>query len=589
MAAVPQDYLCSITLDIMTDPVVCSDGHTYERSAIEQWFQQGNTTSPKTNAELPSRDLIPNIALRAAIEEWKQRHQQAPRAAPPTCKLPGCGKPANAGFEFCGRAHGRLHNAQLAKASAPAAPGAGAAQCKLAGCTRAANAGFEFCGRAHGRQHQAQLKAAAPKPSASAAAAPPPAPVVAAVPVTVSAVGYREADDSATVQVTVTPAADGARQPCTLVCVVDISGSMGNLAALPEANAVESNDFTRLDLVVHSIKTMVSVLGPQDQLALVTFSNDAAVVQQLVAMTDANKARVTQLLDRLAPDDCTNLWAGLRQGLEIARSPAAANSNVATVLFTDGLPNRNPPRGILAELRAYLGKNRPACTIHTFGYGYELDSGLLNEIARDGNGVYGYIPDSTMVGTTFVNMVSNAVAVCARNVRLHLTADPKAGVAAVEVVGFNTIDQETSVGVLQYGQARSLVVRLALDKAAVDAFLQRPNARVLAGSLQWQTLDAAVNRADVSSKHMMDALTHSLRNSPSVPHTRNTHAAPELLKAHIFDPTHPRTRGDRLLLSRMYVRRMECPLSARPRTCWRAPCNGSRRRRLGEAGVSRDT
>ncbi len=32
----------------MRDPVVCADGHTYDRLNIEQWFAGGRDTSPDT-------------------------------------------------------------------------------------------------------------------------------------------------------------------------------------------------------------------------------------------------------------------------------------------------------------------------------------------------------------------------------------------------------------------------------------------------------------------------------------------------------------------------------------------------------------
>ena len=42
----PKDLLCPLTLDLFEDPVVAVDGHTYERAAIEKWFQS-KTTSPE--------------------------------------------------------------------------------------------------------------------------------------------------------------------------------------------------------------------------------------------------------------------------------------------------------------------------------------------------------------------------------------------------------------------------------------------------------------------------------------------------------------------------------------------------------------
>lgn len=64
---IPDAYICPISLEIMRDPVMCSDGHTYERAAIEEWLSVSNV-SPKTNVNLESRRLIPNHALRQVIE-----------------------------------------------------------------------------------------------------------------------------------------------------------------------------------------------------------------------------------------------------------------------------------------------------------------------------------------------------------------------------------------------------------------------------------------------------------------------------------------------------------------------------------------
>ena len=56
---------CPITIQPFEDPVVAADGHTYERSAVERWFAEGNRTSPLTGARLESVVLIPNHAERS--------------------------------------------------------------------------------------------------------------------------------------------------------------------------------------------------------------------------------------------------------------------------------------------------------------------------------------------------------------------------------------------------------------------------------------------------------------------------------------------------------------------------------------------
>jgi hypothetical protein len=63
-------FLCPIMGDVMSDPVICTDGHSYDRSSITRWLAEHNT-SPATGMVLESNLLIPNIALRNAIEEWE--------------------------------------------------------------------------------------------------------------------------------------------------------------------------------------------------------------------------------------------------------------------------------------------------------------------------------------------------------------------------------------------------------------------------------------------------------------------------------------------------------------------------------------
>jgi hypothetical protein len=65
------NFICPITLAVMKDPVICSDAHTYERSAIEKWLYTNNH-SPITREKITNNILIPNIALRNIIQEFKK-------------------------------------------------------------------------------------------------------------------------------------------------------------------------------------------------------------------------------------------------------------------------------------------------------------------------------------------------------------------------------------------------------------------------------------------------------------------------------------------------------------------------------------
>jgi hypothetical protein len=88
---IPEEFHCPITHEIMKDPVITCDGHSYERSAITDWFQQIrntpqphnsssssscplNLTSPHTNEPLQSSNLYPNHALRNIIEKYAENN-----------------------------------------------------------------------------------------------------------------------------------------------------------------------------------------------------------------------------------------------------------------------------------------------------------------------------------------------------------------------------------------------------------------------------------------------------------------------------------------------------------------------------------
>jgi E3 ubiquitin-protein ligase RGLG len=80
-AEAPDDYVCPITAEIMTDPVSTSDGFTYERAAISEWLLTKDT-SPSTGAKLESKKVIPNLSLRSMIRSFgEDRAEAALRAA----------------------------------------------------------------------------------------------------------------------------------------------------------------------------------------------------------------------------------------------------------------------------------------------------------------------------------------------------------------------------------------------------------------------------------------------------------------------------------------------------------------------------
>ncbi|KHG13616.1 U-box domain-containing 2 -like protein [Gossypium arboreum] len=66
----PLDFICPLSLELMTDPVIVASGQTYERSFIKKWFDLGLTVCPKTWQTLVHTLFIPNYTMKALIANW---------------------------------------------------------------------------------------------------------------------------------------------------------------------------------------------------------------------------------------------------------------------------------------------------------------------------------------------------------------------------------------------------------------------------------------------------------------------------------------------------------------------------------------
>lgn len=111
---------------------------------------------------------------------------------------------------------------------------------------------------------------------------------------------------------------------------VDVSGSMGGMASIPGA---ENSGLSLLDITKHALKTVIASLKDIDRISLVSYSNAAKVVCALTPMTSAGKSRVLSLVDTLEADGMTNLWDGLKKGLDTLTEAGAGSAVRNAVVF----------------------------------------------------------------------------------------------------------------------------------------------------------------------------------------------------------------------------------------------------------------
>ena len=331
MSQIPKEFICPITLNIMKDPVIMSDGQTYEKSAIEKALSI-SPLSPLTKQPLSMKDAKPNYALKSLIENFL-KIGKIPEMPTNTAKIDKNSKPEIESFKT-------------------------------------------------------------------------------------EVIENPQNDKEVFVNMTITPKKIESRKPILLISLIDVSGSMSSSAS-NELKGNEEANFTRLSLVKHSLKTVTSTLSNDDLMCLITFNSKAVMKLEATKTDEQGKKEIFTKIENMKASGSTNIWDALRLGILV--SQRYNNYSTCLMLFTDGEPNINPPMGIVPSLKEVISDiPNVDFTISTFAFGYQVDSKLMEEISKIGNGIYGYCPDCTMVGTIFVNFMSNILTTIESTIKIEV-------------------------------------------------------------------------------------------------------------------------------------------------------------------------
>lgn len=189
------------------------------------------------------------------------------------------------------------------------------------------------------------------------------------------------------------------------------------------------------------------------------------VVQPLTFMTPSQKTATWKRIESLRDESSTNLWAGIRTGLDLFSKTPVVDNIQGLYVLTDGMPNHLcPKQGYVTKLRPMLetmAKKRASVpTIHTFGFGYQIRSELMQSIAEVGKGTYSFIPDAGMIGTVFVHAVANLFTTVGTSATLELRPSKSTALNAPAGMTFGVGPRGLllNLGNIQYGQSRDLLV-----------------------------------------------------------------------------------------------------------------------------------
>jgi len=159
--------------------------------------------------------------------------------------------------------------------------------------------------------------------------------------------------------------------PNNMVLLLDVSASMASPNKMP--------------LLKRSIKSLLSVLRPEDQLSIVVYSGKARVV--LKPTSGANIEEIAQVINQLQSNGDTDADKGLQLAYKVANKHYIRAGNNRIILATDGEFSVSDD---VYELVKESSKNDVYLTIFTFGRS-EVNGKNLSKLAQSGKGSYTHI------------------------------------------------------------------------------------------------------------------------------------------------------------------------------------------------------
>lgn len=209
------------------------------------------------------------------------------------------------------------------------------------------------------------------------------------------------------------------RPAANLVFLLDVSGSM--------------NAPTRLPLVKESMRMLLTKLRADDRVAIVTYAGQSGVA--LPSTPVAESPAILAALEKLSTGGATNGGLGIQLAYDIAKENRVEGGLNRVILCTDGDFNVGTTGSEeLASLVEDRAKSGLSLTVLGYGMG-NLKDATLEQLARRGNGHYGYIDSRREAERLLVQQVNGALVPIAKDVKIRVEFNPSQ-VASYRLIGY---------------------------------------------------------------------------------------------------------------------------------------------------------
>jgi len=173
------------------------------------------------------------------------------------------------------------------------------------------------------------------------------------------------------------PAVPADRPRLNLALVIDRSGSMA--------------EARKLDFVKTAAHHLVDMMGPDDLLSIVAYSQQVQVPWPSRPV-GRDRSDLHRIIAGLYPGGSTFLSGGLEEGFRQATAGKRRGTLNRVLLLSDGLANVGVTnRGVLRERAGEMAEK--GISVSTFGVGNDFDEELMTRIAGGGGGNYLYLGD----------------------------------------------------------------------------------------------------------------------------------------------------------------------------------------------------
>lgn len=246
-----------------------------------------------------------------------------------------------------------------------------------------------------------------------------------------------------------------------LVFLIDVSGSMFGS--------------DRLGLIQQSFAMLSENLDDDDYVSIVTYASGTKVVAE--GLRGSQKTEICAILEDLEAGGSTAGASGIQLAYKTASKYFIQDGNNRVLLATDGdfnvgISNKN-------ELKSFISQKRDSgIYLSVLGVGmYNTRDDLMETLARNGNGNYGYLDSITEARKMLVTEMGGTLETVAKDAKIQVTFNPET-VEKYRLIGYENKmisdadfdDENKDAGEIGSGHTVTAVYEIELKEGADGGF-----------------------------------------------------------------------------------------------------------------------